>query len=128
MESARFWRTAVDIVSTDGKVGFRASGAVVEFPGFLKLYEEGRDEKPEDDEDRRLPKVEAAEALEPGPVGPESHFNEPPPIYSEATLVTQLAELGIGRPWNSATTPPRQRTARRHGGKGGHRRRKERGA
>jgi DNA topoisomerase-1 len=103
MESARLWRTTVDIVSGDGRIAFRASGAVVEFPGFLKLYEEGRDEKAEDDEDRRLPKVEAEEALDRRAVRPERHFTEPPPRYSEATLVKKLEELGIGRPSTYAT-------------------------
>ena len=99
MESARLQRTTVDIRDRAGVATFRATGSVVEFPGFLKLYEEGRDEPARDGEDgERLPKVAANAALTRGPVKPEQHFTEPPPRYSEASLVRRLEELGIGRP------------------------------
>jgi DNA topoisomerase-1 len=73
---------------------------VVEFPGFLKLYEEGRDEPAAEmgEDARRLPRVEPDAPLERGAVKSEQHFTEPPPRYSEASLVRRLEELGIGRP------------------------------
>ncbi len=98
MESARLSRTTIEIDAADGTSKLRATGTVVDFPGFLKLYEEGRDEKKDSDEDRRLPKVDKGEALSNQKVRPEQHFTEPPPRYSEATLVKKLEELGIGRP------------------------------
>jgi DNA topoisomerase-1 len=105
MEAAQLERTTVEIRSTDDKIGFRATGSVLLFPGFLKVYEEGRDDKPadkgaaEDDEDgTRLPKLAAGQALGLQEVKPEQHFTEPPPRYTEATLVKKLEELGIGRP------------------------------
>ncbi|MBM3490441.1 MAG: type I DNA topoisomerase [Alphaproteobacteria bacterium] len=102
MESARLSRTAVEIASPDGRVGLRATGAVLEFPGFLALYQEGRDDRTgreeEDDDERRLPRVQAGEALARAAIRPEQHFTEPPPRYAEATLVKKLEELGIGRP------------------------------
>jgi DNA topoisomerase-1 len=99
MEAARLLRTTIDISSSDGLTTLRATGSVLEFPGFLKLYEEGRDDTSDiGDEDRRLPRVEAGEAMTRGPVKKDQHFTEPPPRYSEATLVKKLEELGIGRP------------------------------
>ena len=79
---------------------FRASGSVQKFDGFLKVYQEGRDEKTEDDEEaeRKLPLVEKGEALKLNAVTPDQHFTEPPPRYTEATLVKALEEKGIGRP------------------------------
>jgi len=100
MESARLQRTTVDVRSGDGHTTLRATGTVVEFPGFLKLYEEGHDDSKsgKDDDERRLPKVEVGEALRRTAVRPEQHFTEPPPRFTEATLVKRLEELGIGRP------------------------------
>jgi len=102
MEAAQLERTTIEIRSADEKIGFRATGSVLLFPGFLKVYEEGRDDKladAEDDEDgARLPKVTAKEPLRLGEVKPEQHFTEPPPRFTEATLVKKLEELGIGRP------------------------------
>ena len=98
MESARLSRTAVDIAAPDRRTILRATGTVVDFPGFMKLYEEGRDDSGDDDEARRLPKVSEGEALSRRAVRPNQHFTEPPPRYSEATLVKKLEELGIGRP------------------------------
>ncbi len=98
MEAARLSRTTIEIAAKDGTANLRTTGTVVDFPGFLKLYEEGRDEKQDSDEDRRLPKVTKGEGLTNEKVRPEQHFTEPPPRYSEATLVKKLEELGIGRP------------------------------
>ncbi len=72
----------------------------MKFDGFLKVYEEGRDEKAEEDEEaaRKLPLVEKGESLKLNGVTPEQHFTEPPPRYTEATLVKALEEKGIGRP------------------------------
>ncbi|MFN3954434.1 MAG: type I DNA topoisomerase [Pararhodobacter sp.] len=97
MEAARLERTTVDIGSQDGQVGLRATGQVVLFEGFLKIYEEGRDDTPEDDE-KRLPQMAERDALVRGAVTPEQHFTQPPARYTEATLVKRMEELGIGRP------------------------------
>ncbi|MFZ7092979.1 type I DNA topoisomerase [Primorskyibacter sp. 2E233] len=136
MEGARFERTTVEIASEDGQVGLRATGQVVVFDGFLKVYEEGRDEPVEDD-DKRLPQIMQGEpakfaagslqgaydkagektdsVIESGDTGAmqkngaailssngailalQSH-TQPPPRYTEATLVKRMEELGIGRP------------------------------
>ncbi len=99
MEAARLERTTVDVGSTDGQVELRATGQVVLFEGFLKIYEEGRDDIAADDEDGdRLPQLAAGEAVEKRAVTPEQHFTQPPPRYTEATLVKRMEELGIGRP------------------------------
>jgi DNA topoisomerase-1 len=101
MEAARFERTTVDVESADGQVGLRATGQVVTFDGFLKVYMEGRDddlELIEDDDERRLPQIMAGERAEKRGVTPEQHFTQPPPRYTEATLVKRMEELGIGRP------------------------------
>ena len=97
MESAELERTTVDVASDDRQVTLRATGTVTLFDGFLTLYQEGRDD--EDDEDaKRLPKVAAGDPTAVEKVSPEQHFTEPPPRYSEASLVRKLEELGIGRP------------------------------
>jgi DNA topoisomerase-1 len=98
MEAARLMRTTVEIGDGAGRVGLRATGQVVTFDGFLKVYEEGRDEKPEDEEEARLPEIPEGAALAQREVGPEQHFTQPPPRYTEATLVKRMEELGIGRP------------------------------
>src|SRR6478609_603504 len=99
MESAVLDQVTVDIASADKTVQLRATGSVVKFNGFLTLYDEGRDEQSEEDENAAiLPDVAEAEALERREVIPEQHFTEPPPRYSEASLVKKLEELGIGRP------------------------------
>ncbi|MEO1493361.1 MAG: type I DNA topoisomerase [Pseudomonadota bacterium] len=97
MAAAQFQRTTVDITDPSGKTGLRATGQVVTFDGFLKVYEEGRDDIVDDD-DKRLPQVQQGEALGQKSVTPEQHFTQPPPRYTEATLVKQMEELGIGRP------------------------------
>jgi DNA topoisomerase-1 len=97
MAAARLERTTVDIGSRDGQVELRTTGQVVLFDGFLKVYEEGRDEAPDDD-DRRLPQVAEGEPAAKREVSPEQHFTQPPPRYTEASLVKRMEELGIGRP------------------------------
>lgn len=97
MEAARLERTTVEIGSRDGQVGLRATGQVVLFDGFLKVYEEGRDDVVDDD-DKRLPQMTQGDALAKRSVTPEQHFTQPPPRYTEATLVKRMEELGIGRP------------------------------
>ncbi len=98
MMPAIFDQTTIDI--TAGRFIFRATGSVQKFDGFLKVYQEGRDEKAEDDDEqeRKLPLVEKGEALKLNSIAPEQHFTEPPPRYTEATLVKVLEEKGIGRP------------------------------
>lgn len=99
MESAELERTTVDITDAKKTGMFRVTGTVVLSPGFLKLYEEGVDDKSADDEEgARLPKMTIGEAMKEEGVKPEQHFTEPPPRYSEASLVRKLEELGIGRP------------------------------
>src|SRR5437773_3576481 len=97
MMPALFDQTTIDIQA--GRFVFRATGSVLKFDGFLKVYQEGRDEKAEDDEDERtLPLVTKGETLTLNKIEPEQHFTEPPPRYTEATLVKALEEKGIGRP------------------------------
>ncbi|HEY0099401.1 MAG TPA: type I DNA topoisomerase, partial [Pyrinomonadaceae bacterium] len=98
MMPAVFDQTTIDIEA--GRFLFRASGSVLKFDGFLRVYEEGRDEKSEEDEEaaRKLPLVQQGDELKLNSVLPEQHFTEPPPRYSEATLVKALEEKGIGRP------------------------------
>jgi len=83
-----------------GPAAFRATGTTVVDPGFLAVYEEGRDQKNADDEDegRRLPRLEKGEDVPLKDVQTDQHFTEPPPRYSEASLVKALEEYGIGRP------------------------------
>src|SRR5437016_1717117 len=98
MTPAIFDQTTIDIGA--GRFLFRATGSVQKFDGFLKVYQEGRDEKTEEDEEaeRTLPRVEKGETLDLKAITPEQHFTEPPPRYTEATLVKALEEQGIGRP------------------------------
>ncbi|HEV8592235.1 MAG TPA: type I DNA topoisomerase [Pyrinomonadaceae bacterium] len=100
MMPAVFDQTTIDIKA--GRFIFRATGSVQKFDGFLKVYQEGRDEKPTEDEDdeaeRNLPLVSEGEQLKLNSITPEQHYTEPPPRYSEATLVKALEEKGIGRP------------------------------
>lgn len=103
MESARLDRTTVEIEEPTGQTGLRATGQVVAFDGFMAVYEEGRDDKPRDgaedeDETTRLPALKEGAIARVEAVRTEQHFTEPPPRYSEATLVKKLEELGIGRP------------------------------
>jgi DNA topoisomerase I len=98
MTAALFDQTTIDIQA--GRFVFRATGSVQKFDGFLKIYQEGRDEKPEEDDEaeRTLPLVTKGETLKLNSINPEQHFTEPPPRYTEATLVKALEEKGIGRP------------------------------
>jgi DNA topoisomerase-1 len=97
MASAQLERTAVDLVSDDGKVELRATGTVVVFPGFLTLYTEGTDDL-DDEEGGRLPKLLVGDRPATEGVDANQHFTQPPPRYSEASLVKRMEELGIGRP------------------------------
>jgi DNA topoisomerase-1 len=105
MESAELERTTVDILAEAAarKLDFRASGQVVRFPGFLALYQEGRDDE-EDEEGGRLPPMRESETLAKERIETSQHFTEPPPRYTEATLVKRMEELGIGRPSTYAST------------------------
>jgi len=100
MESAELERTTADITAKVAArlLELRATGTVVKFDGFLAVYQEGRDEDPEDEESRRLPPMSAGEKLTKRSIAATQHFTEPPPRYSEASLVKRLEELGIGRP------------------------------
>src|SRR5580698_5105806 len=100
MESAELERTTVDVnADVAGRhLDLRATGTVVKFDGFLAVYQEGRDEDPDDEEARRLPEMSAGERLSKRSIAADQHFTEPPPRYSEASLVKRLEELGIGRP------------------------------
>ncbi|MBI1237422.1 MAG: type I DNA topoisomerase [Alphaproteobacteria bacterium] len=103
MESARFERTTIDIEAADRKLALRANGSVLLFDGFLTLYQEGRDDEDEEGE-TRLPKVTNGAAAEAKKTHAEQHFTQPPPRYTEASLVKRLEELGIGRPSTYAST------------------------
>jgi DNA topoisomerase-1 len=97
MEAARIERTTIDLDSSDGQTGLRATGQVILFPGYLAVYEEGRDDETDEDGGRLPPVKEGAKAkvLD---ARADQHFTEPPPRYSEASLVKKMEELGIGRP------------------------------
>jgi DNA topoisomerase-1 len=105
MESAELERTTIDIraTSADGEANLRATGSVVRFDGFLTLYQEGRDDEA-DEEGGRLPPVGVGERLEREKVDASQHFTEPPPRYTEASLIKRMEELGIGRPSTYAQT------------------------
>jgi DNA topoisomerase-1 len=100
MESAELERTTVDIAAKVGPrlLDLRATGTVIKFDGFLTLYQEGQDDEQDDEEGKRLPAMSTGEALEKRAIAATQHFTEPPPRYSEASLVKRMEELGIGRP------------------------------
>lgn len=103
MASAAMERTSVDLEDGTGQIALRATGQVVKFPGFLALYEEGRDDS--DDEDGKiLPPMKAGDCPAKIAVRSEAHSTQPPPRFSEASLVKRLEELGIGRPSTYAST------------------------
>ena len=112
MESAVLDQVAVDIASADKRTVLRATGSVVAFDGFFRVYREGTDDADKadkngkaaaDDEERLLPDLKSGQALALEGVTPEQHFTQPPPRYTEASLVKKLEELGIGRPSTYAT-------------------------
>ncbi|NVK17574.1 MAG: type I DNA topoisomerase [Methylocystaceae bacterium] len=98
MASAELDQVAVVIQSEDKKTWLRASGSVVTFDGFLTLYQEGNDDVEDENGDKILPDVQTGDVLNLGPVKADQHFTQPPPRYSEASLVKKMEELGIGRP------------------------------
>ncbi|WP_068313903.1 type I DNA topoisomerase [Polycladidibacter hongkongensis] len=105
MASAVLERTTIDITAREGSrtAALRATGSVVRFDGFLTLYQEGKDDE-EDEESRRLPAVSTGEMLGRTGIEANQHFTEPPPRFTEATLVKKMEELGIGRPSTYAAT------------------------
>ncbi len=106
MASADIERTTAEITAQgrDGHAyGLRATGSVVLFDGFLKLYEEGRDDT-EDEDGSRLPKLEPGQELAEAGIEAAQHFTEPPPRFTEATLIREMERLGIGRPSTYAST------------------------
>ncbi len=103
MASARLERTTVELTDGAGRATLRATGQVVLFPGFMALYDEGRDD-PQDDESGRMPALRTGDAPAKTGVEATQHFTQPPPRYSEASLVKRLEELGIGRPSTYAAT------------------------
>ena len=105
MESAELERTTVDIAALveQQRLDLRATGQVIRFDGFLKLYQEGRDDEDEED-GGRLPEMREGESLGKDKIEASQHFTEPPPRFTEATLVKRMEELGIGRPSTYAST------------------------
>jgi DNA topoisomerase-1 len=103
MASARLERTTAELADGTGQTALRATGQVVLFPGFLALYEEGRDDE-QDEDSRRLPRLSEDDLPAKKRVMAEQHHTQPPPRYSEASLVKKMEELGIGRPSTYAAT------------------------
>ena len=104
MASAALERTTVTLRDGTGRNELRATGQVVKFPGFLAVYEEGQDHKSDDEDSGLLPFMKAGDMPAKKGVTAEQHFTQPPPRYSEASLVKRLEELGIGRPSTYAAT------------------------
>ncbi len=105
MEPAKFERTTIDLYNKDKSAMLRATGQVLIFDGFIKLYTEGRDDTDKDeDAEARLPKLSQGEHADLLDANSEQHFTAPPPRYTEASLVKRLEELGIGRPSTYAST------------------------
>jgi DNA topoisomerase-1 len=98
MEAALLDQVTVDIHGAAGRVAFRANGSTIAFDGFLALYQEGKDDDADEEDGRRLPALKEGDGLTRRDVTPAQHFTEPPPRYSEASLVKKMEELGIGRP------------------------------
>ncbi|MGN6269667.1 MAG: type I DNA topoisomerase [Sphingomonas sp.] len=103
MASARMERTTIELVDATGRHALRATGQVVLFPGYLALYEEGQDDSADEDS-KRLPRLREGDSPAKKGVDAEQHFTQPPPRFSEASLVKRLEELGIGRPSTYAST------------------------
>ena len=104
MASAKIDQTAIVISTNDNETKFRATGSVIAFDGFLTLYQESHDEISDDENGKVLAPFEKFEAVSPTKITPEQHFTQPPPRYSEASLVKAMEELGIGRPSTYAST------------------------
>ena len=104
MESAQIDQVAVDIAAQDGKTILRANGSTVAFDGFLRVYEEGKDDAGDEEDKNLLPIMNAGEAITKKAITPSGHFTQPPPRYTEASLVKKMEELGIGRPSTYAST------------------------
>ena len=100
MQSAELERTTVDIAAkvAGRNLELRATGQVVKFDGFLTLYQEGHDDDSEDEDSKRLPAMSQGEPLRKESISSTQHFTEPPPRFTEASLVKRMEELGIGRP------------------------------
>ena len=100
MADAELDQTGADISAQADQITMRASGSVIVFPGFLKIYREGFDDAQKDSEDSEglLPALTKGEALQVNEVQPDQHFTQPPPRYTDASLVKKMEELGIGRP------------------------------
>jgi DNA topoisomerase-1 len=99
MASAELDQTTIDVASQGKEIVLRATGSILVFDGFLTLYRESIDEDQVEEEDNKLlPMVQEKEVLEKQRILPEQHFTQPPPRYSEASLVKKMEELGIGRP------------------------------
>ncbi len=104
MAAASLERTTVTLRDPTGRHELRATGQVVKFPGFLAVYEEGRDAKSDEDDDNLLPMMRKGDSPAKTGVDANQHFTQPPPRFSEASLVKRLEELGIGRPSTYAST------------------------
>lgn len=98
MASARLERTTADLIAADRQTQLRATGQVISFPGFLALYQEDSDDRAEDEEGGRLPELRQGDKPRLDRALSEQHTTQPPPRYSEASLVKKMEELGIGRP------------------------------
>ena len=106
MNPAEIERTTVEINAVNGgrTAGLRAVGSVIRFDGFIAAYTEQKEDDAEDEENRRLPEINGGEALKRESVTATQHSTEPPPRYTEATLIKKMEELGIGRPSTYAAT------------------------
>ena len=100
MVPAVFDTVAIELAAGDPDEGhrFRANGSVLVEPGFMAVYQEGADDKADDDGDRLLPEINEGDTIKLDELRPEQHFTEPPPRFTEASLVKTLEEYGIGRP------------------------------
>jgi len=97
MESARFDQVGADLTSEKGDLQLRATGQTMAFAGFIKVYKEDTDDHPDEDQ-KTLPPLNMGDILQPQEIHAEQHFTEPPPRFTEASLVKRMEELGIGRP------------------------------
>lgn len=98
MEAAVYDQVQVELQAKDNSATLGTTGSVLKFDGFLKLYQEAHDDDEEEEELKRLPELKEGEAVKTNAVNPAQHFTNPPPRYTEASLVKRLEELGIGRP------------------------------